>query len=100
MERDDSIIRKLSFDRLTVEGFRSEGFKLRQLVEKVIDHHVANEEDAVPGLPFCHKMVDPALLGNEEEIGNGVRDDTVDFLRHPHIAAAEPCLDMGYLDVL
>ena len=47
---------------------------------------------------FAQEIDSAAFLGNQEEIGNRICHDAVDLFRHGAVEAAQPGLNVNYLD--
>ena len=59
-----------------------------------VDHGIAGEMDALLRSSFRLQVVDAALLCDEEMVGDAVREDAVDLLRHAEVAATEAAFEM------
>ena len=68
------------------------------VVEKGIDHDVADEADTCGVDPFADQVGLGAALCRVEAVGDLIGQDAVDFFRHLAVVAAQPGLDMGGRD--
>ena len=59
-----------------------------------VDHHVADIVDTLGAHAFPDQVVVRRRLGREAVVGDGVREDTVDLLRHRAVEASEAGLDV------
>jgi hypothetical protein len=64
------------------------------IVEDVIEHHVAAEDDVLFGKALVAKVLHGFCCGSKEEGGEVVGDDAVDFLRHAAVEGAKACFYM------
>ena len=79
-------------ERHTVpEGRRAQPSDIRQ---QRVDHRVADEEDAFAVDARGTQILTGELARGEEVVGDGVRHDSIDFLRHRPVAGAKPTLDV------
>lgn len=67
----------------------------RKEVTERIDHDVADEEDGIARAAFLEEMFDGIFLGDEEVVGESVRQDAIDLFRHGTVEAAKASFDMG-----
>jgi len=68
---------------------------LGEVFEEGVDHDVADETELVLGDALAAEVVDAALLGDEEQVGEGVGEEAVDLLGHSAVEAPEPGLDVN-----
>src|ERR1700683_2175007 len=61
-----------------------------------IDHDVADEIDGFARTAFFEEMLDGVFFGDEEIVGEGVREDAIDFFGHTAIKAAKASFYVGY----
>ena len=96
MQRDDAIGRAAQFG--TQGGAPAAagrvGLQPLDLVEEVVDHHVADEVDAVGGVALAQQGLVAGGLGDEEQVGDGVGGQPVDLFGHAAVAAAQAGLDV------
>ena len=71
--------------------------QLDELVEKVIDHDVADKMNTPGVFSFLEKITYSTLFRDEEVIRNGIRNHAVDFFGHCEVEAPEPRFNMGQL---
>ena len=74
---------------------RSGGAGLRLVVEQRVDHHVADETDALGGNAFAQQVGFGAALGGVQAVGHLVGQHAVDFFGHLAVVAAQTRLDMN-----
>ena len=67
----------------------------RKKVAERIDHNVADEIDGLAGAAFFEEMADGVLFGDEEIVGEGIREDAIDFFGHGAIETAQTSFDVG-----
>ena len=96
MQRDDAIGRAAQFgaQRGTPAAAGRVDLQPLDLVEEVVDHHVADEVDAVGGVALAQQGLVAGGLGDEEQVGDGVGGQPVDFFGHAAVAAAQAGLDV------
>ena len=85
--------------RLKGEGFedrRGQG-ALTESKQRV-DHHVADIVDTFCAHAFPGQVVVRRRLGCEAVVGDGVREDPVDLLRHRAVEASQAGFDVGQTD--
>ena len=61
-----------------------------------VNHDIAGEMDFFRRHAFGAQIVDSALFGDEEQIGNAIGDEPVDFFRHGAVPAAQARFDVGH----
>lgn len=64
-----------------------------------VDHRVAHEVHELGGYAFPSQMPHGFRAGHEVHVGQGIRHDAVDLLRHRAVEAPEARLDVGNGDV-
>ena len=72
----------------------------RQRIHQRIDHQVADEVNAIPGDPLAQQVAFRTALRRVEQVGDLVRQDPVDLLRHRAVETAQPRLHVRHRDVL
>ena len=65
------------------------------VLQQGIHHRVADPKDLVRGHPFAEQVLVGAGLRREQQIGQMIRHDPVQFLRHRPVKAAQSRLDVG-----
>ena len=60
-----------------------------------IDHHVANQKDALAGAAFLEKMLHTVFFGDEKIVGDGVGENAVDLFGHGTVKTAEARFDVS-----
>ena len=68
--------------------------KQRLQPEECVDHRVADEVDALGLDAFPAQVLDRIVRVGEQEVGELVRDDAVDLLRHRAVEAPQARLDV------
>src|SRR2546425_8475579 len=61
-----------------------------------VDHDVADDVDLVSGDPFTEKIFPTALLRDEEPVGDRIRQQAVDLLRHGAVEASKSGLHVRH----
>ena len=70
----------------------------RQVVHQGVNHDVADQVDLGRRDPFAAEVFVGVRRGGQQEIGDGVGDEAVDFLGHGAVEAAQAGFDVGHLD--
>ncbi len=60
-----------------------------------VNHDVANEIDGLARTALFEEMADSVFFCDEEIVGEGVGEDTIDFFGHPAIEATETGFYVG-----
>lgn len=85
---------------LEVERFKNAaaGSGAFAIVERYVVHHVADIAYAL-AYTFARQILDGRVGGAQQQGGNAVGEDAVDFLGHAHVERAQAGLDMRHRDV-
>ena len=62
--------------------------------EQCVDHHIADEMDAVAGNVFRAQVCHTAQLGDEQPVADRIGEDAIDLFGHRAIEAAQASLDV------
>jgi hypothetical protein len=68
-------------------------------LDEGVDHQIADEKDFFVRNPFLTEVINATLLSDEKLVGNAVRHEPINLLRHAAISTAQARLHMGYPDV-
>ena len=100
VQREHTVSRPFTaVDGLVSAGLETAAIDLLQLlglVQQVVDHHMAHIVDCGLWLAFAPQVGNPTGLGDEKPVRDAVGDPSVDFLRHRHVAAAQPRFHMRH----
>lgn len=66
------------------------------VAQQGIDHGVADKGNPGGRHSFAEQIPIGAAVGGEEQVGNGIGTEAIDFFWHGHIPGAQPSLDMSY----
>jgi len=89
-------------DRVRMLGVKFEAAEDRRLLParaeglQSVDHEVADEVNLLWRDAFSEQVLPSALLRHEEEVGDGIREQAVDLLRHGAVEASQPGLHVSH----
>ncbi len=66
------------------------------MFEQGVDHYVADEMNFLRRDAFFLQIFIGNPVGGKQIITDGIGTQTIDFLRHRHIARTQTSLDLGY----
>ncbi len=95
VQGQEKILPQRFFQCRAGEAIRSPGIQQLRLAQKIVNHHVADQVDALLRLALPQQVVHPAGLGDEKIIADRVGYHAVDLFRHLQVPAPQPGLHVG-----
>src|SRR5439155_559265 len=66
------------------------------VLEQGVDHHIADEENALVRYSLALEIHQSAALADEQPARDGIGEDAIDLLRHGAVEAAQARFDVGH----